>query len=302
MTANEPLPSLPVPGLVWGAYPERAAQSRAPWWLASLEAALPGWRSREGERYVRRLHDAVAAANARGGGKFSVRLAALRQSLARRKLSEALIVESFALIDAACQRELGLRPYDAQFAAARLMLEGRIAEMATGEGKTVAALFAAATAALAGVPVHVITANDYLAARDALTLRKLYAALGLRVGAVTHALPAEQRREPYRCDVTYCTAKDSSSTIFAMASRGKADGGELERRAARLAGAPRRRSGRRCCAGFAWQSSTRPIAFSSTKRAFPSFCHRRSITPASAAFTSMRCVLPGPFTRRGTTV
>jgi preprotein translocase subunit SecA len=227
---------LPVPGLVWGAYPERAARPGAPWWLVSLEAALPGWLSRQGERCSRRLHSALATAKARGVGEFSVRLGELRQSLARRKLSEALIVESFVLIDAVCQRELGLRPHDAQFAAARLMLEGRVVEMATGEGKTLAALLAAATAALAGVPVHVITANDYLAARDALTLRKVYAALGLRVGAVTHAQTAERRRDAYGCDVTYCTAKELVFDYLRDGLAREGGGGELERRAARLAG------------------------------------------------------------------
>lgn len=230
---------LPVPGLVWGSYPEhRAAGSANPWWLAQMQTALDAVRPAvEGNRCMRGLRDAMAVAKSRRGD-FAARLSALRQQLARKKLGEELIVESFALIDAACEQELGLRAYDTQFAAARLMLQDRIVEMATGEGKTLAALLAAATAALAGVPVHVITANDYLAARDAENLRKVYAALGLRVGAVTQALNIAERREVYGGDVTYCTAKDLVFDYLRDALVRGDEGGELEQRAARLAGAP----------------------------------------------------------------
>jgi preprotein translocase subunit SecA len=115
---------------------------------------------------------------------------------------------AFALISSTCERELGLKPHPTQLVAARIMLDGRLAEMATGEGKTLAAGICAATAALAGVPVHVITANDYLVSRDADFLRPLYSALGLRVAAVTHALSSEERRHAYDADIVYCTASE----------------------------------------------------------------------------------------------
>ena len=88
------------------------------------------------------------------------------------------------------------------------MLGRRLVEMATGEGKTLAAALAASTAALARVPVHVITANEYLARRDADALRPLFGALGLEVGVVTHETRRDARRRAYRCEVTYCTAKE----------------------------------------------------------------------------------------------
>jgi preprotein translocase subunit SecA len=80
--------------------------------------------------------------------------------------------------------------------------------MATGEGKTLAAVLTAATAALAGIPVHVLTANDYLVGRDAELLTPVFALLGLTVGAVTRPLDQAQRRAAYACDITYCTAKE----------------------------------------------------------------------------------------------
>src|SRR6185436_9810490 len=102
---------------------------------------------------------------------------------------------------------LDLTLHDSQLLAGWLMLDRRLVEMQTGEGKTLAVALAAGTGALAGVPVHVITANDYLVERDAAYLEPVFEALGLTVGTITSvALPA-QRREAYRCDIAYCTAK-----------------------------------------------------------------------------------------------
>jgi preprotein translocase subunit SecA len=83
-----------------------------------------------------------------------------------------------------------------------------VAEMETGEGKTLTATLAACTAALAGVPVHIITVNDYLADRDAKWMGPIYQSLGLTVGTIKHGLDPEARRAAYRCDVTYCTNKE----------------------------------------------------------------------------------------------
>ena len=136
------------------------------------------------------------------------RLHKLRANLSRDGLTDALIAEAFMLISRTCALELGKTPYDSQLLAARIMLDNRLAEMATGEGKTLAAAVCASTAALAGIPVHVITANDYLVDRDARTLEPLYRALGLNVAAVTQSMTYEQRRRAYGCDIVYCTAKE----------------------------------------------------------------------------------------------
>jgi preprotein translocase subunit SecA len=101
-----------------------------------------------------------------------------------------------------------MRHFDVQLIGGYVLLNGMVAEMETGEGKTLTATLAASAAALAGIPVHVITVNDYLAKRDAEWMKPVYEALGLRVGVVTHELSLEERRDAYRCDVTYCTNKD----------------------------------------------------------------------------------------------
>ena len=112
------------------------------------------------------------------------------------------------MVREATRRQLGLTHYDTQLIAGKIMLGNQLAEMATGEGKTLTAALAAATAAFAGMPVHVITANDYLVTRDAELLAPVYRALGLSVGTVTRPMDMAQRRLGYGCDITYCTAKE----------------------------------------------------------------------------------------------
>src|SRR5262249_15528352 len=116
--------------------------------------------------------------------------------------------EAFALVREATRRQLGTPHYDTQLIAGHIMLGNRLVEMATGEGKTLTAALTAATAGLAGIPVHVLTANDYLVTRDAETLGPVYRYLGLTVGAVTQPMDQAARRAAYGCNVTYCTAKE----------------------------------------------------------------------------------------------
>jgi preprotein translocase subunit SecA len=105
-------------------------------------------------------------------------------------------------------RTLGERHFDVQLVGGRILLEGMVAEMQTGEGKTLTATLAACTAALAGVPVHVITVNDYLARRDAEWMSPVYSALGVTVGVVVHGMDHAARRAAYESDVTYVTNKE----------------------------------------------------------------------------------------------
>lgn len=132
----------------------------------------------------------------------------LRDELRRHGLSDELVCRSFALVREAAYRTLAQRHYDVQIFGGWVLLNGCIAEMMTGEGKTLTATLAAATVAMAGVPVHVITVNDYLTARDAREMKPLYEMLGLSVGAVTHELDPAARRSAYSCDVTYCCNKE----------------------------------------------------------------------------------------------
>ncbi|MBS0122651.1 translocase [Thetidibacter halocola] len=123
--------------------------------------------------------------------------------LARRRGDVEALVRAFAAVREASDRVLGKRHYKVQVMGALGLYEGRMVEMATGEGKTLTATPAAVVAALAGDPVHVVTVNDYLAARDAEETRPLYGFFGLTVGVIDSDMDPEQRRDAYRCDITY---------------------------------------------------------------------------------------------------
>jgi preprotein translocase subunit SecA len=115
---------------------------------------------------------------------------------------------TFALVREVAYRHLGMEHYDVQLIGGWVLLQGMVAEMETGEGKTLTATLAASTAALAGIPVHIVTVNDYLAQRDANWMKPIYDYLGLSVGVIVHGLSLEERRQAYNCDITYCTNKE----------------------------------------------------------------------------------------------
>ena len=117
-------------------------------------------------------------------------------------------VIALAAIREACSRTLGMRPYDVQIVAGYLLLRQTIAEMRTGEGKSLVATIAAIAVALTGTPVHIITVNDYLAERDAEAMRPVYNLFGLTIGVIKHGMTAAERRMAYDRDVTYCTNKE----------------------------------------------------------------------------------------------
>ena len=200
---------LPIPGIVLGAYPERRAPRATPGLLDSGRALVP---ARAGaERYGPFLARVAAldAALARvDEGAMAQRVRDTRAGMARHGMTDELVAEAFVLVKRACARVLGLNLFPTQLLAARVMLDRQLAEMATGEGKTLAAGLCAATAALAGIPVHVVTANEYLVTRDAELLEPLYRALGLSVAPLTQSLAPEPRRRAYDCDIVYCTASE----------------------------------------------------------------------------------------------
>ncbi|MBE6447008.1 MAG: preprotein translocase subunit SecA [Alphaproteobacteria bacterium] len=116
-----------------------------------------------------------------------------------------ILPEAFAVAREGSKRALGMRPFDVQLVGALALHRGMIAEMKTGEGKTLVAAIATYLNALEGKGVHVVTVNDYLAKRDAEWMGKLYNFLGLSYGIIVHGLTDEQRREQYSCDITYAT-------------------------------------------------------------------------------------------------
>jgi preprotein translocase subunit SecA len=132
----------------------------------------------------------------------------VRERLRREGFRLDLVCRSFALVREAAQRTIGQRHYDVQVLGGWVLLNGCVAEMATGEGKTLTATLAASTAALAGVPVHIITVNDYLTSRDAQEMGPIYEMLGLSVGAITHQMDPIGRRGAYASDIVYCTNKE----------------------------------------------------------------------------------------------
>jgi preprotein translocase subunit SecA len=193
-----------------GPYGERAdlRDSRLDRFLASAGAGLarPFSRALRDAAHVAALVEREQAAVDALGEKALVDAAAsLRAPLLRQGFTPALVARAFAMVRTAASRTLGLRHFPAQVMGGHAMLHGRLAEMGTGEGKTLAATLPAATAALAGLPVHVVTVNEYLATRDGNTMAPLYAALGLATGIVRHDLSPDERRSQYAADICHVT-------------------------------------------------------------------------------------------------
>lgn len=128
-----------------------------------------------------------------------------RQELANGKTVEDILVPAFAVVREAARRVLGMRPFDVQLTGGMILNQGAIAEMKTGEGKTLVATLPVYLNALTGRGVHVVTVNDYLASRDAGIMSRLYGFLGLTTGVIVHGLDDDQRRAAYACDITYAT-------------------------------------------------------------------------------------------------
>jgi preprotein translocase subunit SecA len=148
-----------------------------------------------------------AAMRAAGDGRLRRTADELAARLPAANDHDAL-VELFALARDAARRTIGLRPFDVQILAGLALHRGAVAEMQTGEGKTLAAVAPAAAAALAGTPVHILTFNDYLARRDAAWMGPVYRALGLTVGCIQQGMGEAERRAAYANRVVYATAKE----------------------------------------------------------------------------------------------
>ncbi|MBQ7255613.1 MAG: preprotein translocase subunit SecA [Oscillospiraceae bacterium] len=136
---------------------------------------------------------------------LSAKTAEFRERLANGETLDALLPEAFAAAREAADRVLGMRPYPVQLIGGIILHQGRIAEMKTGEGKTLVAILPAYLNALTGRGVHIVTVNDYLAKRDSEWMGKVYRFMGLKVGLIVHDLSPDQRREAYNADITYCT-------------------------------------------------------------------------------------------------
>jgi preprotein translocase subunit SecA len=185
-----------------------------PPWRAILRARyhrLAGTPVEYDLRQYRRQLDEIDAlgAHALSDARLKARFEAARRAVSLGRPADEVLPEVYALTREACARALGLRPFDVQMMAAIALHRGRLVQLATGEGKTLAAVMPAALNALAGRGVHVLTANDYLARRDAAWMGAAYRFLGLTAAAVSAPLDRARRQAAYGADITYVTAKEA---------------------------------------------------------------------------------------------
>ncbi len=195
------------------AFPEREdkAVHLADQWalgvLASGRRLLASSAAREIAEVDRRAAQSATKLAALDDATLVAHLRAAAPAAMQRK-HRATLHDALLLVAEAAARSLGMRPYPAQLVGAATLVRGRLAEMQTGEGKTLTAGLAACLVASAGVPVHVVTVNDYLAERDAEKQAPLFSFAGLSVGVVIHGKTPEEKRAAYACDIAYCTGKE----------------------------------------------------------------------------------------------
>ncbi|MBU6165442.1 MAG: preprotein translocase subunit SecA [Alphaproteobacteria bacterium] len=154
---------------------------------------------------VRRINDLEGQISALSDDQLQAQTGKLKAELAAGKSLDEILPEAFATVREAAKRTLGQRHYDVQLIGGIVLHRGEIAEMRTGEGKTLVATLAVYLNALAGKGVHVVTVNDYLASRDAEWMGQVYRFLGLSVGVIVPNLDDQSRRAAYACDITYGT-------------------------------------------------------------------------------------------------
>ena len=164
------------------------------------------------ERLIKKLHKTVEQINDLESGlgalsdeELSAKTQVFKDRLNNQETLDSLLVESFAVMREASKRALGLRHHDVQLIGGMVLNQGNIAEMGTGEGKTLVATLSAYLNALSGEGVHIVTVNDYLAARDAQWMGKVFNFLGLSVGIIVSNMPPEEKQAAYACDVVYAT-------------------------------------------------------------------------------------------------
>ena len=165
------------------------------------------------DRYLKKLRPIVREINALEpevqklrDEDFPVRMAEYREKVQKDGVSlDDILPNVFALVREAARRTMNMRHFDVQLIGGIVLHRGRIAEMKTGEGKTLVATLPVALNALSGKGVHVVTVNDYLASRDAKWMGQVYSFLGLTTGTIVHDMDDEQRKAAYACDITYGT-------------------------------------------------------------------------------------------------
>ncbi len=229
------------PGIRLGIYPERSQEP--PNWLETVYTRLQEYVNttvkgmrRPMSQFIRNVEQAGKRLDGMSDVELQYQARANGELLKGEGLTEQHLAMAFAVIREASGRTLGMRHHDVQLMAGRVLIDGMLAEMETGEGKTLMASLPAATAALAGIPVHVITVNDYLAARDAEKMSPLYTFLGLSVATVHEEMDDAARRAAYAADITYCTNKQVAFDYLRDRVQMRNVGGRLSLQAEKIAG------------------------------------------------------------------
>ena len=229
------------PGIRLGIYPERSQEP--PNWLETVYTRLQEYVNttvkgmrRPMSQFIRSVEQAGKRLDGMSDVELQYQARANGELLKGEGLTEQHLAMAFAVIREASGRTLGMRHHDVQLMAGRVLIDGMLAEMETGEGKTLMASLPAATAALAGIPVHVITVNDYLAARDAEKMSPLYTFLGLSVATVHEEMDDAARRAAYAADITYCTNKQVAFDYLRDRVQMRNVGGRLSLQAEKIAG------------------------------------------------------------------
>src|SRR6202050_502509 len=167
------------------------------------------------EREIKKLRPIVAAINdlepqmqALSNEELAAQTVKFREQLAQGATLDDLLIPAFATVREAGRRFLNMRHFDVQLIGGIVLHRGQVAEMKTGEGKTLVATLPVYLNALEGKGVHVVTVNDYLAHRDSDWMGKIYRGLGMSVGVIVHDLDDTERRASYNCDITYGTTNE----------------------------------------------------------------------------------------------
>src|SRR6266513_43459 len=154
---------------------------------------------------VRQINDLEPAMLTLSDIDLAAKTIEFKEKIAQGATLDDLLVEAFAVVREAGRRFLNMRHFDVQLIGGMVLHKGRIAEMKTGEGKTLVATLPAYLNALDAKGVHVVTVNDYLAKRDSEWMGRLYKSLGLQVGVIVHDLDDQERKDAYGADITYGT-------------------------------------------------------------------------------------------------
>ena len=201
------------PGLRYGPSPVNTEFSDRRFWIDRVLARCLSFLKRQpytaanSHEWLERLEQRKRELKKMTAQQVTASIAALKQRMRQVVPTDDTLDEALAHVAVAIENKLQLDLRSNQCLAARAMLHGHCVEMATGEGKTLSIALAAGTAALSGTPVHVLTANDYLATRDAESLKAVYDSLGLQVASVEPMQEFEERRYCYSADIVYVTAK-----------------------------------------------------------------------------------------------